>query len=82
MKKIYSKPDIVFESFSLCTSIAGPCGIKTWTPVHGTCAFDFAGETVFTSSVSGCQGHTIVDSGEYNGICYHVPAGSNGLFNS
>ena len=79
MKKIYTKPDIAFESFSLCTSIAGPCAIKTWTPFQWTCGFMFDGVMVFNSSISGCVEYV---QGEMIGICYDVPSASNALFNS
>lgn len=83
MKKIYSKPDIVFESFSLFTSIAAPCKIRNWQPTQGTCAFDIAGEKVFLADVNGCtNGGLVIQIDGSNGICYHVPTAAAALFNS
>ena len=84
MKKKYVKPQIIIENFSLSTTIAGDCEIRTNTPHSETCALnwedEFLGEiVVFTNLVQACG--TKEDDGEYNGICYHVPYGDN-LFNS
>lgn len=84
MKRAYSTPDIVFDSFSLSSSIAGPCGYDTNTQNQNTCAVIFGNRRVFTSAVPGCAaaGGKIVDSGIYNGICYHVPVNGFNVFNS
>lgn len=37
---------------------------------------------VFTSKVTGCQGGVIVDSGQFNGLCYHVPTNDKNIFMS
>lgn len=84
MKKIYEKPLIMFESFTLSTNIAGDCQVKTWTPNSGQCAYtytdEFLGElNLFVSAVDACT--TKEDDGEYNGVCYDVPYGDI-LFNS
>lgn len=84
MKKTYSKPQIMFESFSLSTSIAGACGVKIDTQAAGTCGVDygFMG-TIFLPEVAGCS--IVVGGiydGSFNGICYHVPTDSRNLFNS
>ena len=78
MKKIYSKPEIAFESFSLSQSIAAGCEIRDLTSsilyVEG---FGYA----FSSSCS----HNVVDSsgdGEANGICYHTVVNGTSVFNS
>lgn len=88
MKKTYTKPEILFENFSLSTNIAGTCDIKTNTPAQGTCAYVVtAGPltwNVFTSGISACTTSEAEDGaadGAYNGICYDVPFGDN-LFNS
>lgn len=85
MKKVYNKPEIVFEDFSMSTNIAGDCEVKTWTPNSGTCAYkymdEFLGEVkLFLSTISDCT--TVEADGEYNGFCYHVPTESKNLFNS
>ena len=84
MKKTYNKPEIMFESFTLSTNIAGDCKVKTWTPNSGSCAYEVKDEfgdtyNVFTSAVTLCTTHE--EDGEYSNICYDVPYGDN-LFNS
>ena len=76
---------IIVEDFSLSTTIAGNCDLKTDTPRDGDCALSWEDEFfgtvfVFTSAVSACAYPE--DDGEYNGICYHVPIDSSKLFNS
>ena len=75
MKKLYTKPQIVFEDFSLSTNIAD-CSIKV-NSSYSTCVYD-DGRTdpVFSESTAGC-----VTSG--NGIvCYDNPTESSRVFNS
>lgn len=83
MKKTYSKPQIMFESFSLSTSIAGACGVKADAPAAGTCGVDygFMG-TIFLTNVAGCSTGVGIDDGFFNDICYHVPVENQNLFNS
>ena len=88
MKKVYSMPEIVFENFSLSTSIAGDCEVKTRLPSNNDCGLEFTGlGKVFLDTMGGCtgsDGYPVPDAngdGEYGGICYHVPYGEN-LFNS
>ncbi len=89
MKKTYEKPQIMFESFTLSTNIAGDCEIKTWLPSNTSCGMEFSdGTTIFLDTMNGCSaengGIPVVSEdgdGEWNGICYHVPFGEN-LFNS
>ena len=92
MKK-YTKPMIVFESFTLSTNIAGDCEEKIKTFSEGECAYKVQfGKTevsFFTSEINAC-GTTEVsnntgllfDGLQYNGFCYHVPEESYNLFNS
>lgn len=92
MKK-YTKPMIVFESFSLSTNIAGDCEVmNNNTPAKGSCAYrvQFGKVTryFFTDSV-GAACTTQENSGvffdansPYNGFCYHIPDESYTLFNS
>lgn len=85
MKRAYTRPEILFEGFSLNESIAVGCELKTHTPTNGTCGFEFEGVTVFTASVNGCKpvnGGTIIQDTADNGFCYHVPIASNNIFNS
>jgi hypothetical protein len=81
MRKEYSKPNIMFESFSLSTNIAGDCSVKTGSPSDNVCGHDiYPFKDVFISSETGCQ--VTFENGQYGGICYHVPDGTNNLFNS
>ncbi len=86
MKKEYSKPIVVFESFSMSTNIAGDCEHKTNLPSPGTsfgCGYPIRGGVVFMSETSGCtytEGGA--ENGSYNGICYQVPNENSNLFNS
>lgn len=84
MKKAYSKPMIVFEDFSLTTSIAGDCERIVGNPSKGTCGIPGSdGETLFSETISGCEFDWYSQFGdEYNGFCYHVPTESYTLFNS
>lgn len=80
MKKAYSKPDIVFEDFSLSTNIAAGCEALANFP-QGDCGYVFAPDVViFMEERHGCT--TEVETGEYNGICYHNPSDDNNLFSS
>lgn len=81
MKKTYSKPDIAFESFSLCTGIASTCEVKTYHPSNGVCGYKFGGLFIFTDEIKGCT-TKIVEGEEYDGLCYHNPSEDNNLFNS
>ena len=87
MGKIYTKPDIVFESFSLSTSIAAGCEVKTNTPHSGTCGVQYGAMTVFLTGVGGC-GHQLPFEKDYwvdkfgNAFCYHNPSEDSNLFNS
>lgn len=80
MRKTYSKPEILFEDFTLNESIAGDCEVKTYTPAQKQCGLDFAGDVIFLIDMTGCTDKYA--EGEYEGICYHVPDSSNNLFNS
>lgn len=81
MKKVYEKPVIIFESFTLSTNIAGDCGTIINNSAREQCAYELrTGEHVFTSQYAICT--TTEDDGDYNGICYHVPIDTDNLFNS
>lgn len=90
MKKVYSKPEIIFEDFALSTNIAGNCGTKTGSPSEGQCAYKvektYGTWYVFTSSVTACETSDgeldQLEDGIYNSICYHVPLDNTTLFNS
>ena len=84
MKKVYVKPEIVFEDFSLCASIAAGCELDTPLPSYEeNCGYPIGGDrspyTVFVSE-STCT-HPEPE-GFYNGFCYHAPYDYNNVFNS
>ena len=86
MKKIYSKPEIIFEDFTLSENIAGDCEGIVGNPAKGTCAYlSSGGIATFTDSVDACD-FTPADMGStddrWDGFCYHVPIETNNLFNS
>lgn len=84
MKKVYEKPEITFESFTLSQNIAADCEVKTGLPSNNSCGMDFSGITIFLDTMNGCDEKITSEGGdgEYNGICYHVPSGNANLFNS
>lgn len=80
MKKEYSKPQILFEGFTMSTNIAGDCEKKTNTPSLDVCGLEAPGlGTVFMTGMNGCSWQVTTEV--YNGICYHGPV-DNSLFNS
>jgi hypothetical protein len=84
MKKVYSKPVIMFEDFSLSTNIAGSCDVDTNVQSQNQCGMDFSGVTVFLDTMNGCaiKVTSVGGDGEYGGICYHVFSNGYNLFNS
>ena len=85
MKKTYVKPEIMFEDFTLCTSIAAGCEIIIPTPVSGTCGYAYEGgngQTLFTAEMGDNVCNIAIDDDKDNGFCYHVPVQTNNLFNS
>ena len=85
MKREYTRPDILFEDFTLSTAIAGSCGVATGLPSANQCGLDFGpGGEIFTEQVMGCVKKISEeqDSGGYNGMCYHVFTDSSRLFSS
>ena len=86
MKKAYTKPEIMFEDFSLSVNIAGDCRWIIDNQSSGNCGLDFGDLVIFLGEYTGCTSNDGVkvdgDDGSYNGICYHVPHPDNDLFNS
>lgn len=80
MKKAYTKPEIIFDDFSLATTIAATCG-KEHTMSLQTCRVNVPGVGfVFMDPItSGCT--TKIEDGDY-GICYDVPTADTKLFSS
>ena len=83
MKKCYSKPQIMFEDFSVSTNIATDCKTQVLS-VPGSCGVEFIPGvmTIFLENVSGCDVQIVDGSPEYDGICYYNPTPSNSVFNS
>ena len=78
MKKIYQKPEILFESFALSTCIAANCGSIVGAPTDGVCGIaGTGGDILFSEEITGCTA-----IGDDNLFCYHVPTDSTNLFNS
>ena len=81
MKKRYTKPEIMFEDFSLSTSIATSCEFGASHSQY-VCAYEdeFLEAVIFTADISACT--TIMQDGAHNGICYHVPSEASNIFAS
>lgn len=82
MKKVYEKPLIVFENFSLSTSIAAGCEKTTALQYGGTCGIQWGKSTIFTEDVEGCSTKVIDGEEKYDSLCYHIPDASYNVFNS
>ena len=80
MKKQYSKPEIMFESFTLSVNIAGDCEKIVGNPAKMQCGINGSGGEVLFIDQSICS--FLVDNDDYNGFCYHNPSDSANLFNS
>jgi hypothetical protein len=81
MKKAYSKPEIMFEDFSLSTNVAAGCTFKTDTKSEGDCGYpnSLGTGTIFTEAANGCKYH-VPDNND--SLCYHVPNEHSDIFNS
>ena len=79
MKKNYSKPEIMFESFTMSTNIAAGCQDKVETQSVGVCGIDFDGDMIFTAGVTLCK--EVVEDGT-GGFCYHNPSDTTAMFGS
>ena len=82
MKKVYSAPDIAFESFSMSVSIASDCTAKTnWG--KDSCGYKWDGQTtIFLASVTACTAPIEDNNSVYDGICYHNYSADKQLFGS
>lgn len=81
MKKLYSKPEIMFEDFTLSENIAGDCERKVGNPSKDQCAYESTGGiTTFTATLTGCD--FTPSDGMADGFCYHIPDADHNLFNS
>ena len=85
MKKEYSTPDILFESFSLNENIASAnmnCTRNITNQYSGNCGLQYGNKIVFTVEAAGCRVKIEDGSPIFDGLCYHIPTGDNKLFNS
>lgn len=86
MKKVYTAPEILFESFVMSTNIAGDCESIVGNPTKGTCAVIGTGnQAIFGGDVDACDFTPESMGGSndmWDGFCYHVPTEKYTLFNS
>ena len=84
MKKVYAKPEIVFEDFSLCASIAVGCEVKTNLPTYErNCGIQVGGDRGSKIVFLDPNMCTHPQSNEkYDTFCYHIPSEDQNLFNS
>lgn len=80
MKKNYSTPDILFESFALSTNIAAGCGVVTPLPQLDECGVPYFNWIIFNTEFQGCTRLPSTNAGD--GICYHPPTEQTNLFHS
>lgn len=80
MKREYTRPDIYFDSFSMTSSIANTCEVQA-TYAENICGVRMTESvTLFVSGITDCTFE--VQDGEYDTLCYHVPADNYNVFNS
>lgn len=84
MKKVYSAPDILFESFALSTNIAGDCEPPyVTTASKGSCGVPGTGGVMlFTVGLGNCNAPGYNEYVTNDGFCYHNPTDDKNLFNS
>lgn len=86
MKKTYKKPEILFESFSMSTNIAGDCESIVGNPTRGTCGVlgnEPGIDNLFFATMTGVDGCQFeAEDSTNNTFCYHIPEGGPNWFNS
>ncbi len=88
MKKVYTKPEIIFENFSMSTNIAGDCEKIVGSPSKDSCGV--GGSAPFTNlfsnidltSATACHIPGDKNYEDYDGFCYYNPSDNYELFNS
>lgn len=78
MKKIYQKPIVKIEDFTLCENIATGCELKS-NHAMDVCAYEDNGWFTFSSSIGACE---IPVDQEDEKLCYHVPTEAWNIFTS
>lgn len=85
LKKLYSKPKILFEDFALNTNVAGSCERVITTQSQGVCGIPYNGwMTIFSNGIDDCMIEVEDGTADYgnDGYCYHVPSELYSLFQS
>lgn len=86
MKRVYKKPYIRFEDFSLSENIALGCEVKA-NHAKDACSITDNGYSVF-ANISICTDYQFdPDTDEYvnndgEKVCYHIPLPDNNVFTS
>ena len=86
MKKVYQKPGMYVENFSLSQSIAFDCGAdhnsslgKPGYADKDHCGWDVGNAIIWNIGSQNCD----FPGGDfYEGVCYNNPNGNNVIFNS
>ena len=79
MKLAYEAPEIIYEDFSLSTSIAAGCEFKTQLQAENVCGYMMEGDVVFAADISGCKYTPAEDE---DTICYHNPSDLRNIYTS
>lgn len=85
MKKVYTKPEIFFESFTASTALAGNCEVPVNLPTQFVCPIpddSGAGINLFDPKLGGGCNFPGNDMDQYDGLCYHIHDENHNLFNS
>lgn len=77
MKKTYNKPEAIFDSFELTTSIASTCELLS-NATQGICSVtdEVTGTTWYADGAC----NYIVQGND--GLCYHAPTDSSNVYSS
>ena len=86
MKRVYEKPGIYVENFSLAQSIARKCGAaenstlgKPTYGEPGSCGWDMGNLIVWTGNGDACDFILDADT-PFEGVCYNNPDGGTNIF--
>lgn len=79
MKKTYEAPEILFEDFTMSTSIAANCDKIVNNSTENVCGYKTRTGIIFVEGITGC---VYKQPDGYDGVCYHIPTDTTDLFNS
>lgn len=91
MKKIYKKPTVYIEQYSLSAHIAGDCGAGAnsggmlGTPAFNTpydCAWKYEDTILAYCSPDACKENACKNPEDFNGYCYNSGADDIRVFSS